>query len=122
MRPIDFGDASTIDYRDHAQARLIVSPQLTAREIRQIQARAAEDMRSIGNYVALLVIEDLERPATGRRQRGRVSPPGGRRESYSIGVPVTAAQRAELKTRARDQMRSVSSYVAKLIVEDLARG
>ena len=79
-------------------------------------------MRSIGNYVALLVIEDLERPAGGRRQRGRVPPPGGRRVSYSIGVPLTAAQRAELKARAKDQVRSVSSYVAKLVVEDLARG
>ena len=108
--------------RKAKKARLIVSPMLTSREIRQIQARAAEDMRSIGNYVALLVIEDLDRPAGDRRQRGRVSPPGGQRVSYAIGLPLTAAQRAELKTRARDQVRSVSSYVAKLIVTDLARG
>ena len=104
------------------KARLIVSPMLTSREIRQIQARAAEDMRSLGNYVALLVIEDLERPAGGRRQRGRVPPPGGRRVSYSIGAPLTAAQRAEFKARATDQVRSVSSYVARLIVNDLGRG
>ena len=79
-------------------------------------------MRSIGNYVAVLVIEDLERPAGDRRQRGRISPVGGQRTAYAIGLPLTVAQRAELKTRAKDQVRSVSSYVAKLIVEDLVRG
>jgi hypothetical protein len=95
---------------------------LTAREIRQLQARAAEDMRSIGNYVGLLVMEDLGRPVVSGRQRGRVSPSVGRRVSYAIGVPLTAAQRAELKARAKGQTRSVSSYVARLIAEDLARG
>jgi hypothetical protein len=35
---------------------------------------------------------------------------------------LTVDQKALLEARARDQVRSVSSYVAKLIVEDLGRG
>jgi len=34
---------------------------LTPREIRQIQARAAEDMRSVSSYVAKLIVENLAR-------------------------------------------------------------
>jgi len=37
-------------------------------------------------------------------------------------VPLTVEQRARLEAKARDQVRSVSSYVAKLIVEELGRG
>jgi hypothetical protein len=37
-------------------------------------------------------------------------------------VPLTPDEREQLQARARDQVRSVSSYVGKLIVEHLARG
>ena len=42
--------------------------------------------------------------------------------SYEIAVSLTPEQRAQLEDRARDEVRSVSSYVAKLIVEELGRG
>jgi hypothetical protein len=37
-------------------------------------------------------------------------------------MSLTADQKEQIQARARDQMRSVSSYVAKLIVEELGRG
>jgi hypothetical protein len=38
---------------------------------------------------------------------------------YEIAVPLTLEQKAKLQGKAGDETRSVSSYVAKLIVEDL---
>ncbi len=112
---------STKTRRSQAKmVRLGLAPKLTPRETRQLQARAREDMRSIGNYVAVLVIEDLQRP-NGSKQR-RASPPGGRRVSYSIRIPLRPAQERQLKARAQGEMRSVPSYVAKLIVADLGIG
>jgi hypothetical protein len=43
------------------KVRLRLAPQLTRSEIRQLQERAAADMRSIGGYVAKLIVEDLGR-------------------------------------------------------------
>ena len=40
--------------------------------------------------------------------------------SYSINVPITIPDKRELEERARKELRSLSSYVARLIVEDLA--
>jgi hypothetical protein len=37
-------------------------------------------------------------------------------------MPLTVDQKAQLQARAREEMRPVSSYVAKLIVEELGRG
>ena len=41
--------------------RLRREPGLTNREARALEARAAEEMRSIGNYVAWLITRDLDR-------------------------------------------------------------
>ena len=41
--------------------RLRVCPQLTRPEVRELQARAAADMRSVGSYVAWPLIGDLRR-------------------------------------------------------------
>ncbi len=41
---------------------------------------------------------------------------------YEFAVPLTVDQRAQLQAKARDQVRSVSSYVARLIVEELGKG
>ena len=45
--------------------------------------------------------------------------PGDDRVSYGIAVPLTLDQRAELAAKAQKQMRSVSSYVALVIAENL---
>ena len=47
--------------------------------------------------------------------------PGDEREGYPINVPITIPDRRELEERARKELRSLSGYVAKLIVEDLAK-
>ncbi len=46
--------------------RLRLCPQLTRGEVRELQARAAADMRSVGRTVALLLIEDLRRDEGGQ--------------------------------------------------------
>ena len=39
-----------------------------------------------------------------------------------LGATLTAEQKRKVEARARDEVRSVSSYVALLIVADLRRG
>ncbi len=102
--------------------RLRVDPQLTQREVRELQARAAADMRSVGGYVAWLLIQDLRRRGPGLRRRARGVSPGDKRSAYEVAVPLTAEQKRKVDARARDEVRSVSSYVALLIVADLGRG
>ena len=102
--------------------RLRLCPQLTGREVRELQARAAADMRSVGSTVALLLIEDLRRRGPGRGRTASGVSLGDKRSAYGIAVPLTAEQKRQVEARARDEVRSVSSYVALLIVADLRRG
>ena len=101
------------------KVRLRVGPQLTRGEVREVQARAAADMRSVGSYVALILIADLRRRGLGRgRPAGGVSL-GDKRSPYEVAVPLTAEQKRKVDSRARAEVRSVSSYVALLIVAAL---
>ncbi len=52
---------------------------------------------------------------------GYVAKPSDKRVGYSINVPITIPDRRALEERARKELRSLSGYVAKLIVEDLAK-
>ncbi len=47
--------------------------------------------------------------------------PSDERIGYELVVPITIPDRRELEERARKELRSLSGYVAKLIVEDVAR-
>ncbi len=78
-------------------------------------------MRSVGGYVAWLLIKDLRRES-GRSRRGSGVSLGAKRSGYEIAVPLTPEQRRKVEARAREELRSVSSYVALLIVADLRRG
>ncbi len=102
--------------------RLRLAPQLTRAEVRELQARAAADMRSVGSTVALLLIEDLPHRGPGRGRPARGVSLGDKRSGHEITVPLTAEQRRKVEARAREELRSVSSYVALLIVADLRRG
>jgi hypothetical protein len=104
------------------KVRIHVTPQLTRGEIKRLQARAAGDMRSVASYVAVLVIEDLRKRGGSGRRRGPAPSDADNRISYELAVPLTPDQKAQLQARARDQVRSASSYVGKLIVEELGRG
>ena len=101
--------------------RLRVAPQLTEREVRGLVARAAADMRSVGSYVALLLLADLRRRGSGRGRSTASVSRGDKRSGYEIAVPLTAEQRRKVEARAREELRSVSSYVALLIVAALGR-
>ncbi len=101
--------------------RLRLAPQLTSGEARKLQAREAADMRSVGGYVAWLLIKDLRRES-GRKRRGSGVSLADKRRAYEIAVPLTAEQKGKVEDRAREELRSVSSYVAMLIVADLRRG
>ena len=79
-------------------------------------------MRSVGRTVALLLIEDLRRRGSGRGRSAASVARGDKRSGYEIAVPLTAEQRRKVEARAREELRSVSSYVAMLIVADLRRG
>ncbi len=102
--------------------RLRLCPQLTEREVRQLRARAEADMRSVGSYVALLLIADLKRRRPGRKGRAGSVPLGDKRSAYEVAVPLTPEQKRKVEAQARDEVRSVSSYVALLIVAALRRG
>ena len=99
--------------------RLRLAPQLTRDETRKLEARAAADLRPVPNYVAYLVDQDLR----GKRRRGRPTSakPGDKRVGYNLVVPITIPDRRELEERAEKELRSLSGYVARLIVEDLAK-
>ncbi len=99
--------------------RLRLSPQLTREEARKLEARAAADLRPVANYVAYLIAQDLRGI---RRPNQRTSAkPGDERIGYELVVPITIPNRRELEERARMELRSLSGYVAKLIVEDLTK-
>ncbi len=91
--------------------RLRVAPQLTQGEARQLQARAAADMRSVGGYVAWLLIKDLRRES-GRSRRARGVSVTDKRSAFEVAVSLTAEQKGKVEDRARDEVRSVSSLVA----------
>ena len=90
--------------RKPEQHRLIVAPQLTRAEIAELKGRAAADGRSIAQYVAVLLIEDIKKG----KPVIRASHPGrGKRESYAIGLPGGILSWAKLETRAKAEMRSL---------------
>ncbi len=102
--------------------RFTAETHLTRREIQQLEATAAADLRSISNYVSLRVVEHPQRKRQTRRRAAAVATPGERRVSYDIAVQIGPAEKKKLQSRARAEMRSVSKYVTKLVIEDLRRG
>ncbi len=99
--------------------RLRLAPQLTREEARKLEARAAADVRPVANYVAYLVAQDLR--GKRRRVRPTSAKPGAERTGYELVVPITGPDRRALEKRARQELRSLSSYVARLIVENVAK-
>ena len=103
------------------EIRISVSPYLTRTEIRDLRAKAAAHLRSVPNYVSSLVLQDLQR----KRSVARSNPLGqldDKRAPFYTSVQVTAVETRKLQAKARAERRSLSNYVAKLIVEALRRG
>ncbi len=81
--------------------------------------REAADLRPVANYIAHLIAQDLR----DKRRSGRPTSakPNDKRTGYELVVPITIPDRRELEERARKELRSLSGYVARLIVEDLSK-
>ncbi len=76
-------------------------------------------MRSVANYVAFLVLQPLKGKGRRKLRPLPAARPGDDRVAHEIAVPLTPDQKAELDAKAQKQMRSVSSYVALVIAENL---
>ncbi len=103
------------------QVRFTAGSSLSRAESQRLEANAAADLRSVSNYVSRLVVEDLRRDRKTRRRAAAVVKSGERRVTYEVAVQITAGEKKKLQARARAEMRSVSNYVAKLVIEDLHR-
>ena len=72
--------------------RFHVSLLLTRAEIKQLQARAAAELRSVGNYVGKVIVDDLRRTRTKRRSskaRKPLGEPGDRRVGYDLTIQLS---------------------------------
>ena len=88
---------------------------LTKAEIAELKRRASADGRSIGQYVAVLVIEDLKRKPvlrSGTRER--------KTQCYEMTMPMVGGlNRFKVEARAKAEIRSLSGCVARVIVKGL---
>ena len=104
------------------RAQVSVAPHLTRQEIKQLKTRAASDLRSVNQSVSELVCRHLGKPAAKRRDSQPLASPTDRRTIFRLTLWLTPAERRELKARASEDHRSLSGYVAKLILGELRRG
>src|SRR5262245_2016201 len=102
--------------RSKQTAKVWVRVLLTRAEIAKLQGLAAADFRSVGGYVSWLIAQEIERSGRSRRRRPAV-PAKDRRLSFSIALRMPPETRDKLETRAGAEMRSVSNFVWRLIVE-----
>ena len=98
--------------------RLHVVPQLTKAEITELKQRSAADGRSVGQYVAVLMMEDLMKG----KPVLRTSHPGRKTQGYEINFWLRGnLSRKKVEARAKAEMRSLSGYVGRVIVVALGR-
>ena len=77
------------------QLRFTAALSLTRVESQRLEANAAADLRSLTNYVSLLVVEDLHRAYRTRRRSAAGAKPGKRRVTCDVAVQITAAEKEE---------------------------
>ena len=82
-----------------------------------MQDRTKADLRSVADYVALLIEEDLRKRTSKASRRVRGASPDDRRASYEIGLWLTPEQGKRIKARVERERWSIPSYVAKVTVE-----
>jgi len=95
---------------------------LTRAEIQQLKALAASDLRSVSSYVCWLVAPELSRPAPKRTDTSvRGAGANDRRSPLKVNLLLPREVRDELVARAEAEVRSVSGYGGRLVVEALVR-
>ena len=99
------------------QPRIRLTLHLTRSEIKQLEDRAAEDLRPIGQYIAVLILQ----PSRSAKRGGTGASAGDNRKAYEVAVPLTILERRQLDQNAKKERRSVSNYVTKLVLSDLAK-
>ena len=95
--------------------RLQVAPQLTQSEVRGLKLRAEAEGCSVSQYVSALIIDDLNNgePVLHTNHRGR------KPKSHQIGLSIDWVNRSKMEVRAKAEVRSLSGYVARLVVKDV---
>ncbi len=102
------------------QIRLRLALPLTHQEIKRLEARAAGEVRSVANYVAWVIEQDLA--TKPKRLRPPLDAnPRHKRVGYEVNLTLTIPERRELEKRAGAERRSLSKYVARLMVGELGR-
>ena len=101
--------------RPAKQVRVKVALLLTQPEIERLEARAAGEIRPVGNYVAWVIERHLAAKPKARKPRD--ADPSEERLAYDAGPFLTVPERRELERRAAAERRSVSGYVTRLVVD-----
>src|SRR5262245_32541721 len=100
-------------------ARVGVAVVLTPTEVQQLKQQSAADGRSVASYTAWLIAQDLDRPT--RRPRASVrARSSDQRVQLRIALVLPIPMRNRLRRKAAAEMRSVSGYVGRVIVEALS--
>jgi hypothetical protein len=96
--------------------RINVDLFLSPAERRDLEAKAAAQLRAPANYVTQLVLAAL-----GRKRPPKVSVPPAKRTCYSVKLRLTAQQRRELEKRAKAEGRSLANFVTAVVVSKLGK-
>ncbi len=99
------------------KVRVRLSLLLSRSEIKELEAQAARDLRPIGQYIAVLILQ----PSRSARRGGTSARAGDKRNAYEVAVPLTILERRQLDENAKKERRSVSNFVTKLVLSDLAK-
>jgi hypothetical protein len=93
---------------------------LTQSEVKRLESRAAGEVRSVANYVAWVIQQDL---VGGRKRRRQPldGDPREKRSGYSVHLSLTVPERRELEKRGVAERRSRSGYMTRLVLEELGR-
>ena len=106
--------------RPTRQIHLRLALPLTHSEIKRLEARAAGEVGSVANYVAWVIQQDLAAKPKHRRLPLDANP-REKRTGYEVNLTLTIPERRELEKRAEAERRSLSNYVARLVVGELGR-
>ncbi len=103
--------------RKERPVRLICHLRLTKDEIKQLEAHAAADLRSVASYVAQIILTDLKRKPGKRKPT--LEKPGDNRIAYDFGTTLLIPEREAVRKRASDDRRPVGAYVTRLALEQI---